>query len=141
MKKKSSYEGLQDRVRKLKSPEIETWKNQYPDRDYCITIDVPEFTCICPKTGLPDFATIVIRYIPDRLCIELKSLKFYTIFYRDVGIFNEHVINKMLDDCVKSCRPRWMEIVGEFNARGGIKTTVRAEYKKGEGSRVKGLGV
>ncbi|MBN1526284.1 MAG: NADPH-dependent 7-cyano-7-deazaguanine reductase QueF [Candidatus Omnitrophica bacterium] len=128
-KKASSYEGLQETVRRLKTPAIETWRNQYPDRDYVITIDIPEFTCICPKTGLPDFATIVIRYIPDRLCLELKSFKYYTIFYRDVGIFNEHVINKMLDDCVKSCKPRWMEIVGEFNARGGIKTTVKAEYR------------
>lgn len=124
----SSYEGLQNKVRALKTPAIETWKNQYPDRSYAITIEVPEFTCICPKTGLPDFADIAIRYIPDRLCIELKSLKYYTIFYRDIGIFNEHVINKMLDDMVKACKPRWMEIVGEFNARGGIKTTVKAEY-------------
>ncbi|MFA6320484.1 MAG: preQ(1) synthase [Candidatus Omnitrophota bacterium] len=128
--KRSLYEGLQSKVRSLKTPVIETWKNQYPDRDYVITIDIPEFTCICPKTGLPDFATIVIRYIPDILCVELKSLKYYTIFYRNIGIFNENVINKMLDDLVRSCKPRWMELVGEFNARGGIKTTVRAEYKK-----------
>lgn len=128
--KKSLYEGLQSKVRALKAPIIETWKNQYPDRDYVITIDIPEFTCICPKTGLPDFATIVIKYIPDVLCVELKSLKYYTIFYRNVGIFNENVVNKMLDDLVKSCKPRWMELVGEFNARGGIKTTVHAEYKR-----------
>ena len=128
--KRSPYEGLQDRVRALATPAIETWKNQYPDRDYEIRVDIPEFTCICPKTGLPDFAAIVIRYIPDRLCVELKSLKYYTVFYRDVGIFNEHVVNKMLDDLVRACKPRWMEITGEFNARGGIKTTVRAEYKK-----------
>ena len=127
--KKSLYEGLQNKVRSLKTPPIETWINQYPDRSYEITIDIPEFTCICPKTGLPDFATIVIKYVPDLLCIELKSLKYYTIFYRDIGIFNEHVINKMLDDLVKSCKPKRMEIVGEFNARGGIKTTVRAEYE------------
>lgn len=128
-KRPSSYEGLQENIRRFKTPAIETWKNQYPDRDYVITIDIPEFTCICPKTGLPDFATIVIRYIPDKLCLELKSLKYYTISYRNVGIFNENVVNKMLDDCAKSCRPRWMEIVGEFNARGGIKTTVKAEYR------------
>ena len=130
--KKSSYEGLQSNIGKLKTPVIETWKNQYADRDYVIQIDIPEFTCICPKTGLPDFATIVIRYVPDRQCVELKSLKYYTIFYRDVGIFNENVVNRMLDDLVKSCAPRWMEIVGEFNARGGIKTTVRAEFGKRE---------
>ena len=139
--KKSTYEGLQEKVRLLKTPALETWKNQYPDRSYVITIDIPEFTCICPKTGLPDFATIAIRYIPDKLCIELKSLKYYTIFYRDVGIFNENVVNKMLDDAVKACKPRWMEITGEFNARGGIKTTVSAEYKKGQGARVKGKGL
>ena len=120
----------------MKTPVIETWKNQYPDRSYVVTIDIPEFTCICPKTGLPDFAAIIIKYIPDRLCIELKSLKYYTIFYRNIGIFNEHVINKMLDDMVKSCKPRWMEIMGEFNARGGIKTTVKAEYgEPGVGNR------
>ena len=128
--KRSLYEGLQNKVRALKAPAIETWKNQYPDRDYIITIDIPEFTCICPKTGLPDFAAIVIRYIPDRLCVELKSLKYYTIFYRDVGIFNEHAVNKMLDDLVAACGPEWMEVIGEFNARGGIKTTVSAEYKR-----------
>lgn len=127
--KRSSYEGLQGKVRNLRTPVIETWKNQYPDKDYTITIDIPEFTCICPKTGLPDFANIMIKYIPDELCLELKSLKMYTIFYRDVGIFNENVVNKILEDCVRSCKPRSMEIVGEFNARGGIKTTVNAEYK------------
>jgi 7-cyano-7-deazaguanine reductase len=126
----SSYEGLQNKVRKLKTPVIETWKNQYPDRNYVITIDIPEFTCICPKTKLPDFADIVIKYIPDRLCIELKALKYYTIFYRDIGIFNENVVNKMLDDLVRACKPRWMEITGEFNARGGIKTVVKAEHGK-----------
>ncbi|MFA5146786.1 MAG: preQ(1) synthase [Candidatus Omnitrophota bacterium] len=126
--KRSEYEGLQDKIRHLKTPKIEVWKNSYPDRDYVITIDIPEFTCICPKTGLPDFATIVIRYIPDRWCLELKSLKYYTIFYRDIGIFNENAVNKILDDIVKASGPRWIEVIGEFNARGGIKTTVKAEY-------------
>ena len=134
--KRSSYEGLQHSIRKLKTPSIQTWKNQYPDRDYVIKIDIPEFTCICPKTGLPDFATIAIRYIPDKGCIELKSLKYYTFFFRDVGIFNEHVVNRMLDDFVKGCRPRWAEIVGEFNARGGIKTTVKAEFGTGPDSKL-----
>ncbi len=128
--KKSSYEGLQNKIRRLNAPKIDVWKNQYPDRDYIITINVPEFTCICPKTGLPDFAVIMIRYIPDELCIELKSLKYYEIFYRDVGIFHENVVNKFLDDLVRACKPRWMEITGEFNARGGIKTTVKTEYRK-----------
>lgn len=128
--KRSAYEGLQGKVRAMKTPALDTWKNQYPERNYVITIDIPEFTCICPKTGLPDFAVITIKYIPDKLCLELKALKYYTIFYRDVGIFNENVVNKMLDDAVEASSPRWMEIVGEFNARGGIKTTVMAEYKR-----------
>jgi len=119
---------LQSKIRNLKTPSIATWKNQYPDRDYVIRIDIPEFTCICPKTGLPDFANIVIEYVADKECAELKSLKYYTLFYRDVGIFNENVVNKMLDDFVKCCSPRWARIAGEFNARGGIKTTVRAEF-------------
>jgi 7-cyano-7-deazaguanine reductase len=126
----SSYEELQKGIKRLKTPKIEVWKNQYPGRPYTITIDVPEFTCICPKTGLPDFAVITIRYIPEELCIELKSLKYYEIFYRSIGIFHENVVNKFLDDLVKACAPRWMEVVGEFNARGGIKTTVRAEYNR-----------
>ena len=128
MKKKSSYDGLQKKIRQMKTPKVATFANRYADRDYEIRIDIPEFTCICPKTGLPDFATIVICYIADKRCIELKSLKYYTLFYRDIGIFNENVVNKMLDDLVAACRPRWMEIIGEFNARGGIKTTVKAEY-------------
>lgn len=126
----SSYEGLQKDIRRLKTPAIDVWKNQYPERRYVITVDIPEFTCICPKTGLPDFANIAIRYIPDKWCIELKSLKYYTVFYRDIGIFNEHVVNKILDDFVKASKPRWAEVVGEFNPRGGIKTTVKAEYKR-----------
>lgn len=129
--KRSAYEGLQKSIKRLKTPRIEVWQNQYPERDYIVTIDIPEFTSICPKTGLPDFATVVIRYIPDRQCLELKSLKYYTIFFRDIGIFNEHVVNKMLDDIVAACAPRWAEVVGEFNARGGIKTTVKAEYGGG----------
>lgn len=128
--KKNSYENLQNRVRTVKTPGIDVFVNKYPDRDYIITIEVPEFTCICPKTGLPDFAVITIRYIPDKSCIELKSLKYYELFYRDLGIFHENVVNKFLDDLVKACAPRWMEITGEFNARGGIKTTVKAEYKR-----------
>jgi 7-cyano-7-deazaguanine reductase len=128
--KRSPYEGLQDVIKKLKTPEIEVWKNQYPDKDYVISIDIPEFTSMCPKTGLPDFADILIEYIPDKLCLELKSLKYYTLFYRNVGIFSENAANKILDDIVKACKPRWAEVVGGFSARGGIKTTVRVEYEK-----------
>jgi len=125
---KSKYEGLQKDIRKLKTPDIEVWKNQYPDKDYTITLENPEFTCVCPKTGLPDFANITIQYKPDKYCIELKSFKMYILSYRDVGIFHEHATNKILEDFVKACKPRWAYIKGEFNTRGGIKTIVTGEY-------------
>ncbi len=128
MRKISSYEGLQKHIRRLKTPRIETWVNQYADKRYLVTIEIPEFTCICPKTGLPDFATIAIDYIPSKLCVELKSLKEYMIFYRDVGIFHEHFANKLMDDFVQACRPRWVKMVTRFNPRGGISTTVTREY-------------
>ena len=130
MKKKSSYEGLQKNVRDLKTPEIEVWENQYPQRIYTICLEVPEFTCICPKTGLPDFASIRIEYSPQKYCIELKSFKMYTIFFRNIGIFHEHLVNKMLDDFVKACKPRRAKISAVFNPRGGITTTVSREYKR-----------
>lgn len=126
--KKSSYEGLQKNIRKLKTPGIEVWENQYPDKDYIIHLDIPEFTCICPKTGQPDFALIHISYRPKKWCLELKSLKLYMNWYRDIGIFHEHAVNRILEDLVKAARPRWMQVTGEFNTRGGIKTTVHAEY-------------
>ena len=129
-KRLSSYEGLQKNTRSLKTPEIEVWKNQYPDRIYTINLEIPEFTCICPKTGLPDFATITIEYSPVKYCIELKSFKLYTIFYRNLGIFHEHLTNKILDDFVKACKPRWVKITTQFNPRGGITTTVVREYKR-----------
>src|SRR3989338_1483688 len=127
---KSLYEGLQENVRNLKTPKIEVWKNQYTDKEYVINLDIPEFTCICPKTGLPDFAAIKIEYSPQTYCVELKSYKLYTIFYRDIRIFHEHVINKMLEDFVKAVHPRWVKIVGVFNPRGGIATTVSAQWYK-----------
>jgi len=128
--KKSAYEGLQAQIRAMKTPKIEAWSNQYPDKAYVITLDIPEFTCICPKTGLPDFATIRIEYSPDKLCVELKSFKMYTISYRNIGIFHEHLANKILEDFVHACKPRWAKIISEFNPRGGIKTTVVREYKR-----------
>jgi len=131
--KTERYEGLQDTIRSLTPPQIDTWINQYSDREYTIEMTIPEFTCVCPKTGLPDFATITIRYIPDKNCIELKSYKEYIVFYRDVGIFHEHVVNKILDDFVRACDPINVEVLGEFNMRGGIKTVVQANYKRGEG--------
>ena len=125
---RSSYEGLQKNVRKLKTPAIEVWENQYSDREYVVDLEIPEFTCICPKTGLPDFAVIHVHYKPAKVCLELKSLKMYLLFYRDVGIFHEHLVNKLLDDLVKACHPRWMKIEVVMNPRGGIATTVTAEY-------------
>lgn len=127
--KKSDYEGLQKNIRKFKTPVIEVWANQYADKIYTINLDVPEFTCICPKTGLPDFATIRIEYRPAKYCVELKSFKMYTIFFRNVGIFHEHLINKMLEDFVAAVGPRWLKITGVFNPRGGITTTVCREYQ------------
>ncbi|MEE8317679.1 MAG: preQ(1) synthase [Candidatus Omnitrophota bacterium] len=129
-KKNSSYRGLQSDIRRLKTPKIEVWHNQYADRDYIVTLENQEFTCVCPKTALPDFAAITIQYKPDKWCVELKSFKMYMLFYRDIGIFHEHVINKIKDDLVASCKPRWLSTKGEFNIRGGIKTTVSAEYKR-----------
>lgn len=128
MKHKNTYEGLQGHIRKLKTPKIDVWKNQYPDRDYTVHLAIPEFTCICPKTGLPDFATLKISYIPVKTCLELKSFKYYLVFYRDVGIFHEHFVNKIMDDIIKACRPKWIRVEAVVNSRGGIQTTVAAEY-------------
>ncbi|MBU4312329.1 MAG: preQ(1) synthase [Candidatus Omnitrophica bacterium] len=125
-----SYQGLQKNIRKLKTPKIEVWRNQYTDKDYVVILENPEFTCVCPKTGLPDFANITIKYNPNKWCVELKSFKLYLIFYRNIGIFHEHAINRILDDFVNACKPGWACINGEFNVRGGIKTTVSAEYKR-----------
>src|SRR3989338_11590115 len=133
---KSSYEGLQGKIRQLKTPVIEVFANQYPDREYTIALSIPEFTAICPKTGLPDFATINITYAPSKTCLELKSLKMYTIFYRNVGIFHEHLSNKILDDIVKACRPRWAKVEAIMNTRGGIDATVTAIYKKARYSKL-----
>jgi 7-cyano-7-deazaguanine reductase len=109
---------------------LETFDNPRPDRDYEIEIECPEFTSVCPKTGLPDFGTLTIRYIPDGQCIELKSLKYYLLEYRNEGIFYEAAVNRILDDLVAACAPRFMELEGAFTARGGITTTVTATYDK-----------
>ncbi len=128
-KKKSSYEGLQGRVRNMALPDIEVWENQYSNRTYTVDLEVPEFTCICPKTGLPDFAVIQVSYSPRRWCLELKSFKMYIVAFRDIGIFHEHLVNRILDDIVKACQPRWATVEAVMNPRGGITTTVRAEYR------------
>jgi len=108
---------------------LETFKNSHPDRDYEVEMECSEFTCLCPKTGQPDFAEIEIRYIPNKLCVELKSLKLYLWSYRNEGAFHEKVINNILDDLVEVSNPRWMEVIGAFNVRGGIHTTVSASYQ------------
>ena len=108
--------------------EIETFPNPFPGRDYTIEMESPEFTCLCPKTGQPDFATLYISYIPGKKCIELKSVKVYLTTYRNEGGFHEKVVNIILDDLVSACKPRSMKIVGDFNIRGGIHTTVTVEY-------------
>lgn len=110
-------------------PQIETFPNPAPQRDYTITHTCPEFTSVCPVTGLPDFATIELEYIPDQLCIELKSLKLYYFGFRNEGIFYEAVTNRILDELVAACQPRYMKVTGRFNVRGGIASVVIAEHK------------
>jgi 7-cyano-7-deazaguanine reductase len=107
-------------------PAIETWPNQY--KGYEIVIEIPEYTAICPKTGLPDFGTITLSYMPDKSCLELKSLKMYVHAYRNVGIFYENAVNRMLEDVVRACRPIWAKVRGEFKARGGLSSRIEAKY-------------
>ena len=109
-------------------PAIECWPNQFPG--YEIEIDIPEFTSVSPKTGLPDFGTIWIRYMPDKLCFELKSLKEYINYYRNLGIFQENVVNRILEDVVKATKPKWARVTGEFRPRGGLGTKVVAEWPR-----------
>jgi 7-cyano-7-deazaguanine reductase len=110
------------------SKELETFPNPRPGRDYDIRFECPEFTCLCPRTGQPDFATITIRYVPDALCVELKSLKLYLWSFRDEGHFHEDVTNRILDDLVALLKPKRMTVEGDFNVRGGIHTVVTAAY-------------
>lgn len=112
------------------SKNLDTFPNPHPGRDYIIEIESPEFTCLCPKTGQPDFATLSLEYVPDRLCVELKSLKLYIWSYRHEGHFHEDVTNRILNDFVAVAGPRWIEVVGDFTVRGGIKTVVRAAHGK-----------
>ncbi|MDH5325668.1 MAG: preQ(1) synthase [Gammaproteobacteria bacterium] len=114
------------------SKEIETFDNPNIDRDYTIRIEVPEFTCLCPKTGQPDFATFSIEYVPDSRCIELKSLKLYMWSFREEGAFHEAVTNQILNDLVQACQPRFIRLSGDFNVRGGIYTTVVVEHRHPE---------
>ena len=112
-------------------PEIEVWPNQY-QTGYEIEIEMPEFTSICPKTGLPDHGVLILRYIPDKLCLELKSLKMYTLAYRNLGIFQENAVNRMLVDVVKYAKPLQATLVGDFLPRGGVHTKVTANYSRGK---------
>ncbi len=115
---------------KTPSKTLETFDNPMPERDYTIRITVPEFTCLCPKTGHPDFATIKIDYIADQQCVELKALKLYMWSFREEGAFHEKVTNDILSDLVAACNPRFMRLTGEFNVRGGIYTTIVAEHRQ-----------
>ncbi|MEI9980089.1 MAG: preQ(1) synthase [Edaphobacter sp.] len=115
-----------------KFPEIETWRNQF--RAYEILVDDPEFTSVCPKTGLPDFGRLLIRYMPREKCLELKSLKEYLFTYRNLGIFQENIVNQVLDDVVKAADPIWAKVTGDFRPRGGISTIVEATYPRPKNS-------
>lgn len=125
---KKTYKGLQGEIRDWKTPQIDTFENIYSENEYEIEMSIPEFTCICPKTGLPDFATLTLVYLPNKVCIELKSFKEYLLAFRNKGIFHENVVNKVAEDIVKAIKPRRLKLEGKFNARGGIQTTVVREY-------------
>ena len=132
-KKKSADNGLTILGHPAKpSRKLETFPNRHPDRDYAVTLETDEFTCVCPVTGQPDFASLTIEYVPDRKIVESKSLKLYLESFRNEGTFHEHVTNTILDDLVKALAPRWCVVRGEFAARGGIAITVEAEYRKGK---------
>ena len=120
---------MPDITERIEKPEIELFENPRIERDYVISINCPEFTSLCPRTGQPDFGEIIIEYIPEDLCIELKSLKLYMQSYRYKGIFYEALTNDILDDLVKASKPKWMKVTSRFTPRGGITTTVTAEYK------------
>lgn len=112
------------------SQDLELFDNPQPDRDFTIHITMPEFTCLCPKTGQPDFATLYLDYVPDQYCVELKSLKMYIWSFREQGAFHEAVTNKIVDDLVKACQPRFLRMTADFNVRGGVYTKVVVDYKK-----------
>ncbi len=116
---------------------LETFKNFYPDRDYWVSFDCPEFTSLCPKTGQPDFGLVKIRYIPDKRCLEAKSLKLYLFSYRNLSIFNEVAVNRIMDDIVDACKPRRIEVSGEFNPRGGIRILINTQYEKSKKAGIK----
>ena len=127
----SQYEHLQDAIQSLViEPGLEAFENNYPENEYQVQLKFDEFTCVCPRTGLPDFATIIIDYVPAKLIIESKSLKLYLNAYRNLGIYSENVVNKILQDIVETCSPRSAEVTGMFSPRGGVDITVSACYDK-----------
>ncbi|MBE0461227.1 MAG: NADPH-dependent 7-cyano-7-deazaguanine reductase QueF [Candidatus Aminicenantes bacterium] len=121
--RKEAEAGLKDKL-----PAIDTFPNQFPG--YEIKIEIPEFTSVCPKTGLPDFGAITIRYVPDKYCLELKSLKMYILEYRNLGIFYENAVNRILEDIVAACKPVRASVAGDFNPRGGMKSVIEAHYPR-----------
>lgn len=127
----TGYEGKQDKIRELKiTPELEIVENQYVDKDYIVTLTTNELTTVCPKTGLPDFATLTIQYKPDKYLVEQKALKLYLNGYRHIGIFQEHATNKIFDDFIAKVKPKWAKIEALWNVRGGIEVKVVREYSK-----------
>jgi 7-cyano-7-deazaguanine reductase len=130
MKGISMSETLKKGQKEILESKLTTVDNKYPNRDYEVSITLPEFTCLCPITGYPDFATITVVYIPDKLILELKSVKLYINKFRNQEIFHEEAVNKILEDLTACCQPRWMEVYGDFNPRGNVKTVVKAQYKK-----------
>ncbi|MGC8562266.1 MAG: preQ(1) synthase [Thermoplasmata archaeon] len=126
----SEYENLQKDIKKLDLGKIDSVVFPFDENTTHITIETDEFTSICPKTGMPDFGKITVHYLPDRKIVELKSFKLYLHKYRNVGIFQENAVNKILDDLVKSCSPKFMTVIGEFNVRGGLRTRVISRFEK-----------
>ncbi len=129
MARQSDYNAHQKKHLATSLPELEVVDNHYDKRDYEIHFEIPEFTCVCPKTGQPDFATLTIDYVPAKKLIELKSLKLYITAYRNLGVFHEHVANRVLDDLVATAKPKRARLIADFNVRGGIHTVVTTEYK------------
>ena len=124
----STYEGLQAKIREWKAPPIDIFENIYKDRRYRIHIEIPEFSAICPKTQLPDYGTVYLNYQPDAYCLELKSLKEYILAYRNLGIFQENVSNRIRDDVIQACKPHFLRVLVDYRVRGGIHTRVTSTY-------------
>ena len=133
----TEYEGKQEYVRTIELPKIDVVENQYPDKEYTVKIEYPEFSTICPKTGMPDYATIEIVYNPNEYLVELKSLKLYFVAFRDIGFFHEHFTNRIFDDFIDTVNPNWAKMEVRVNPRGGITTTIRREYLTDELEREK----